>query len=515
MKTKITNVTISQLSPNPANPRRKMDASELQELSQSIAAFGILQPITVRPLVEAIVTDEGDVAEVERGYEIVCGHRRYEAAKLAGLESVPCIIRDLTDDEAYEIMVTENLQRKDIDPFEEAAAFNVLKSRGHNTESLAIRFGKSATYILSRLKLNNLLEGFRKFYDDGKLDLSHCLFISRFDANFQTKLKEQYYDTKGYYNLLGRSFNELKNAAARMCHQIRIAMFDNSGCARCPKNTACDALFTEFTDATCEDPECWNRKTLVYALEQFEIARERYPEFFVLEPGRLTDPLDIKLADALKERGFKFVKGNSYDYERAANGSKYIASDASIIGFSFDWMGFFVKKTVRAGGNSSQVTRYKEEWCLNNLAREMGDEIDGNKIQIALDRIEALPSKQRTDNYQKEGWNLIRHILLCLVEATGEEFCGLSPEMDGAELFNRVNEMSAAEVADALTLYASRMDCPDEDRTYLRSVFPEEFKGNEQKAEQMFWDDVRECWHGYGDLTDEMIREDIEKRKNK
>lgn len=171
MKTEIKNIPFGNIEPHPENPRKKINQEELEELAKSIKAIGLLQPITVR------VKDDK--------YQIVCGHRRYEAAKLAGLKDISCIVRDLTDEEAFEIMVTENLQRKDVDPFEESAAFMALKGRGYDAATLAEKFGKSNSYIFTRLKLSDLIPEFRKKYDEGAIDFSHCLILARLDKAFQ------------------------------------------------------------------------------------------------------------------------------------------------------------------------------------------------------------------------------------------------------------------------------------------------------------------------------------------
>ena len=104
----IQNVDIELIVPSPMNPRKHFDAEALSELSESIKQQGLLQPITVRPV------------NLSLQYEIVCGERRYRAAKMAGLPMIMANVREMTDAEAFDAMITENLQRRDVNPMEEA-----------------------------------------------------------------------------------------------------------------------------------------------------------------------------------------------------------------------------------------------------------------------------------------------------------------------------------------------------------------------------------------------------------
>ena len=136
-------VPIDELDPNPNQPRQVM--GDLSELMASIAEKGIIEPIIVR----------------QRGprFQIVAGERRYQAAVQVGLRDVPIVIRDVDDHEVIEIALIENLQRKDLTPFEEAEALHSLSARCHYTpEDLARRLGKSRTSITESLSLNNMPE---------------------------------------------------------------------------------------------------------------------------------------------------------------------------------------------------------------------------------------------------------------------------------------------------------------------------------------------------------------------
>ena len=145
-KNEIKNVPISAILPSPRNPRKTFDEVSLQELADNIKQQGLLQPITVRPIID-LADQEGNLCK----YEVVCGERRFRAVKMNGDETIPCIVRDLDDETAYEVMITENLQRKDIDPMEEAFAFNELVKAGKSCDEIAQRFGKPLRFVQSRV----------------------------------------------------------------------------------------------------------------------------------------------------------------------------------------------------------------------------------------------------------------------------------------------------------------------------------------------------------------------------
>lgn len=135
-------VKLSQLYPNPNNPRKRFDQEALNKLTESIRQVGVLEPLLV-------VADNGR-------YRIIAGERRYRAALAAGLREVPVIIRDLTPEQEFEVMLTENLQRADLDPIEEAQAFQLAISRGWKQTELAEKLGISQAQVANRLRLLKL-----------------------------------------------------------------------------------------------------------------------------------------------------------------------------------------------------------------------------------------------------------------------------------------------------------------------------------------------------------------------
>ena len=157
---------LNRIVNSPYNPRKELREASLQELAESIRQSGVLQPICVRPR--------------EEDFEIVYGERRYWAATLAGLPHIPALIREFSDAEAQDAAITENLQREDVTPREQAAAYKqALESGRHSIESLVGKFGKSETYIRSRLKLNDLIDTLAEQLDREEISVGIAMEIAK------------------------------------------------------------------------------------------------------------------------------------------------------------------------------------------------------------------------------------------------------------------------------------------------------------------------------------------------
>ena len=157
-------VPIEWVRPSPFQPRRRFADAELDALAQSIREKGILQPLLVRPL-----------AEENEAYELVAGERRWRAAQRVGIHEVPVILRPLTDSEALEIALVENLQREDLSALEEADAYRrLIDEFGRTQASLAEALGKSRSHVANTLRLLSLPESVRRRLDDGVLSAGHA-----------------------------------------------------------------------------------------------------------------------------------------------------------------------------------------------------------------------------------------------------------------------------------------------------------------------------------------------------
>src|SRR5262245_23079650 len=159
-------ISIDQMHPSGFNPRKTFAEAELAELADSIRSKGLLQPIIVRP--------DGK----RGGYEIVAGERRWRAAQKAALHTMPAIVRDLSDLEAAEFALIENVQRTDLNPIEEASGYKELIERfGYTQERLSEVVGKSRTYLTNMLRLLKLPQPVQSLLQDGKLTSGHARLL--------------------------------------------------------------------------------------------------------------------------------------------------------------------------------------------------------------------------------------------------------------------------------------------------------------------------------------------------
>lgn len=157
---KIQNVKIKECRPNPYQPRKTFDLESIKELKESIETHGILQPIIVRKSI--------------KGYDIVVGERRFRAAKEAGLDTIPVIVKDYTEQQMMELALIENLQREDLNPIEEAVAYHTLLEQLNLTqEELANRLGKSRPHIANHIRLLALPEPIKTLISNGELTMGH------------------------------------------------------------------------------------------------------------------------------------------------------------------------------------------------------------------------------------------------------------------------------------------------------------------------------------------------------
>ncbi|MBM6785177.1 ParB/RepB/Spo0J family partition protein [Collinsella tanakaei] len=157
-------VSISEIHPNPNQPRTHFNETELEELSESIRAHGVLQPLLVR--------------KDDSGYEIIAGERRYQASKIAGLEEVPVVIKDVDDQEMLQLALIENLQRSDLNPIEEAKGYRqLIKASGMTQEALSKAVSKSRSTITNSLRLLDLPQRVQDLLFEGKLTAGHARAI--------------------------------------------------------------------------------------------------------------------------------------------------------------------------------------------------------------------------------------------------------------------------------------------------------------------------------------------------
>lgn len=242
----VQHLNISAIKPDPDQPRKTFNDLSLKLLSDSILQYGVQQPITVRP--------KG------KGYIIVMGERRYRASKLAKLKTIPCMVREFDSNIVSEIQIIENLQREDVEPIEEAEAIAFLLEK-YTAEEIAARIGRTVKFIYGRIKLANLIEGFRKHVRNKELTLSLAIGIAVFPKEDQEILLDG----------MGESFQEyyIKNSIKEKIFDLSAAPFDLTddqlvlkagACTVCPFNSANQGNLFGDNAHVCSKASCFNSK---------------------------------------------------------------------------------------------------------------------------------------------------------------------------------------------------------------------------------------------------------------
>ncbi len=164
----VRQVPLIQIGANPDQPRKTFTESDLADLAASIKEKGVLQPILLRSV-------KGGAHQ----YEIVAGERRFRASKMAGLNEIPALVKTIDDDSAMEIALIENVQRENLNPIEEAAAYkNLMDKCGYGLDDVSKLIGKSASYIRNIMRLSSLPESVRRMVENGEISASHARTIA-------------------------------------------------------------------------------------------------------------------------------------------------------------------------------------------------------------------------------------------------------------------------------------------------------------------------------------------------
>ena len=303
MEQTIQNIPLISISASPLNPRKTFDQHGIEELAENIKRQGLLQPITVRPVYTDVLDGETrEVVSSATSYEIVCGERRYRAVSLTGSETIPCIVREMTDDEAFDAMITENLHRKDVDPIEEAFAFAELVKRGNSVEEIAARFGKSVKFVRERIKMADLLPEMKVWVSKGLMNIGAAIHIAKLTEEDQQRFMEQFGpdEDDDLEDLEPITKEDAVDFTDNLFKRIASADWEEGFaegcgcvCEMCEFNSANEGcLFNELKvakeDACCTNRERWNAKRFAWCrhlIDQNSEALVRQGE--ELEPGKM------------------------------------------------------------------------------------------------------------------------------------------------------------------------------------------------------------------------------------
>ena len=270
-----TDLDITTVHPSADNHRKTFNDTSLQELAESIREVGVLQAIAVR-------------SRTAGGYEIIYGERRYRASLLAGAKTIKgTIYNNITDDEAEDMSLSENLQREEVRPTEEAKAFKRLLEKGrYDIYSLAGRFGRSEKYIYTRLKLNELYAPIGELLDNDTITISVAEEISTYEPNIQKDVYEKHLkegngeDWTGYtLNLFKRYFEKYYTT------DLEQYKFDKTECKACVHNAANYNLFAEHNGCGhCTNRKCLEAKNAAHVAKETEKLLKSDPKLVVARP---------------------------------------------------------------------------------------------------------------------------------------------------------------------------------------------------------------------------------------
>jgi len=271
--TEYRNVSLALLNESKTNPRHTFEEIALKELAESIRSQGVLSPLLVRPL-------------TENGFEIVAGARRYRAAQMAEVPTVPVRIVNLSDAQAVEMSIVENLQRKNVHPLEEAQGFRALldlEEPKYSIEQIAAKVGKSAVFVASRLKLTDLVSAAVDAFYANEIGVGHAILLAKLPADQQEPALKACF--KEVYNngasKPARILLPVRNLQFWIDSNILLVLKDApfnkrdaelvpaaGGCADCPKRTGHNKLL--FGDDLgrqgdrCTDPGCYQAKVTAH-----------------------------------------------------------------------------------------------------------------------------------------------------------------------------------------------------------------------------------------------------------
>lgn len=263
----IVSVALTSIQPSNYNPRKNFDEASLAELAESIRRQGVLQPIGVRPI-------------EDNRFEIVFGERRYRASFMAGLEEIPAIVMEISDETAEELAITENLQRQDVTPMEEANAYQKLMESGrYDVQALAAQFGKSENYIRTRLKFVSLIPEIALLLEQDELTVSVASAICRYSADIQQEVYEKHLKEANAHNSWRglKAFEVAKSIERDFTTDLSRYSFDKPLCLSCPHNTNNMTLFCEGGCGNCANRSCLAEMNTSYLTEEAVKFVEQYP----------------------------------------------------------------------------------------------------------------------------------------------------------------------------------------------------------------------------------------------
>lgn len=292
---KAVNLSANLIEPSNYNARKTFEPEAMQELAQSIKVHGLIQPITVRR--------KGEKGE---HYEIICGERRFRACRMLNMPEIPCILREATDEQAYDLSISENLQREDVPPMEAAEAYkSLIATKRYDIASLALQYGKSEKSIYQMLKLCDLIPGIAKLVREGMLTASAGIAISKYDKKMQADILKDRLGEDGRGEWCHISAGAL-DSKIQSCYTNNLEnyLFNKTACLKCAHNSTNFDLFAEGGGCgRCTNKKCLSDKQTAYLVAQAQAVALADPKLIFIGEQYSYDNEATKI---IKKGGYEF-----------------------------------------------------------------------------------------------------------------------------------------------------------------------------------------------------------------
>ena len=253
-------IALDSIVPNDFNPRRNFSEQSLRELADNMTRVGLIHAVTLRPR-----------SDGQEGYSLVCGERRFRAARLAGWETIRAKICPMSDAEAEDFAIAENLQREDITPFEQGQAFKrLIDTRHYDVGTLALHFGRTRDFVLSRIRLLDLIPEVIELLNSEEINISQALELCRYEKEIQREVYDGYFKMGLDCHWRHLRAKELRSRLAGMyLSQLDSYRFDKTECMSCASNRANQVLFADCGDCNvCQNRACMKRKNTEYLIAE-------------------------------------------------------------------------------------------------------------------------------------------------------------------------------------------------------------------------------------------------------
>lgn len=365
-------VALADIVPSKTNPRKEFKEEDLNDLAASIKSVGLMQPLVLHK------------GPKESKFGLISGERRFRAAGIAGLSSVPCMVYDkLSDEIVLEMQITENLQRQDINPMEESDAFQQLIGMGLATaEVIADKLGKSTKYVYDRIILQKVVPEVQQAIREGKLTITHGKQFARLPLFEQAKILDVI-DIEDE----DLTVQELKSEISQMFKlNLGTAVFDITSkslvkkagaCTNCPKRSGCNlVLFDDVQqDDICFDADCWNNKVQAHIDHSIEKLKAEGKDVVLISTNWSTK------AEALDRNNWN--EFDEDDEEEQESNYYGIVVDLAHYGHSYK-IGQVIKLVDDRAERAERAERQKNSPSIakltnSNSSSESGPEIEWDK----------------------------------------------------------------------------------------------------------------------------------------